>query len=414
MYVTIVTFRLEQTMTNGKFLSPREYAQKVGISKMQVIRQIKAGKIPAQKVGRDWAIPVDPGTINQIGLEKTTSLQKWNKIIKEKFQKGLKIEESKDRELVYSRLHGLGLPHERCLVFQLKKFPSRHDFEVAIGRLGFPYWISAVPNPKMANLNRLSKLRIYDLKTGWSFINHLPEKEDYKIIVSQYADNPEYKGTALISRSGLGIAEFITGDRHYIMTRGFTLTDPMIFDQDSILRFSKTISPASQKKLYWLLRGIYGHLELQYGTIDRKKSITFFDYNNEEAYIEIEEIWSDLVAYFKQKKRKLKRFLYGLPASPGNAVGRCVVLHHESAVMFEKVEKGDILISDTTTPDMTSLMEKVSAIITDLGGVTCHAAIVCRELNIPAVVGVGDATDRIRTGDLVRVDAGKGEIEILG
>jgi pyruvate,water dikinase len=58
-------------------------------------------------------------------------------------------------------------------------------------------------------------------------------------------------------------------------------------------------------------------------------------------------------------------------------------------------------------------MRKVSAIVTDLGGITCHAAIVCRELKIPAVVGVGQATDRLRTGDKIRVDADKGEIEIL-
>jgi excisionase family DNA binding protein len=400
-------------MDGRKFLSPREYAARHGVSKMQVTRLIKVGRIPALKVGRDWAIPVDIESVNQIGLEKTTSLQKWNKIIKEKFKRSLRIEESKDRELVYSRLHGLGLPHERCLVFQLGRFPSRYDFEVAVGRLGFPYWISAVPDPKLGHLDRLSKLRIYDIKVGWLFINHLPEKENYKIIVSQYPDNPEFKGTALVSRSGLGIAEFITGDRHYILSRGFTLTDPMIFDQELIRRFSKTIPPAKQKKLYGLLRGIYGHLELQYGIIDHKKSITFLDYNDEDAYIEIEEIWADLVAYFRQKKRKLKRFLYGLPASPGKAVGRCVVVHHESAAMFEKVERGDIIISDTTTPEMTSLMRKVSAIVTDLGGITCHAAIVCRELKIPAVVGVGQATDRLRTGDKIRVDADKGEIEIL-
>lgn len=400
-------------MDRGRFLSAREYSKKHGISKMQVIRWIKSGKISAQKVGRDWIIPIDSGNNNQISLEKTTSLQKWDKIIQEKFNRKLKIEESKDREFIYARLHGLGLPHERCLVFSFGRFPGKHDLEIAVGRLGFPYWISAVPNPKVRQLNRLSKLRIYTPEVGHSFLRRLPEKNNYKIIVSQYADDPGFKGTALISKSGHGIAEFITGDRHYIMTRGFTLTDPMIFDQESIKHFSKTISSPKQKKLYKLLRGVYGHLEFQYGTIDHKKSITFFDYNDEDAYIEIETIWEDLFEYFQKVRKKHKRILYGFPASPGQATGRCVVVHHESVSVFEKVEKGDILVSDTTTPEMTVLMQKVAAIVTDLGGVTCHAAIVCRELQIPAIVGVNNATERLRTGDRVHVDADKGKIEVL-
>jgi pyruvate,water dikinase len=141
--------------------------------------------------------------------------------------------------------------------------------------------------------------------------------------------------------------------------------------------------------------------------------VTFFDYNDEEAYIEIDDIWKNLTSYFKSHKVKAKDKLYGLPASPGKASGKCVVIHHETAGMFNEIKKGDILISDTTTPDMTSIMGKVSAIVTDLGGVTSHAAIVCRELKIPAIVGVRYATQTLRTGDKVRVDADKGEITIL-
>jgi pyruvate,water dikinase len=81
--------------------------------------------------------------------------------------------------------------------------------------------------------------------------------------------------------------------------------------------------------------------------------------------------------------------------------------------MYDKIKKGDILVSDTTTPEMTMIMKKASAIVTDLGGVTCHAAIVCRELKIPAIVGVTNATELLKTGDTLSVDADKGEIKIL-
>jgi len=398
---------------SGAFISTSEYAKKHNISKMQVTRLIKAGKISAQKVGKSWMIDSDPFSINQIGFEKTTSLQKWGKIITTVFHKHLEIEENKDREIIYSKMHSLGLPHERCIAFPIGQFPSRIEFEIAVGRLGLPYWISAVPNPAQAQLNRQSKLRLYDIKTGLEFIKKLPSKKNYKIIIMQYADKPDFKGTALVSKSGHGIAEFITGDRHYIMTRGFTLTDPMLFDQESIKRFSKTVPQNMQEKLYYLLRGLYGHLEFQYGIIGQNKRITFFDYNEQKAYIEIDRIWRDLNKYFLKKKKILKTIFYGLPASPGKAIGPCVIVHHETAGMYDKVKKGDILVSDTTTPEMTIIMKKIKAIVTDLGGVTSHAAIVCRELKIPAIVGVGNATEHLKTGDILKIDADQGEIEII-
>lgn len=400
-------------MTNKTFISTQEYANKHHISKMQVTRLIRAGKIIAQRVGNSWMIESNESMMNQIGFEKTTSLQKWSKIIESIFHRHMEFEDSKDRELIYSRMHSLGLPHERCIAFAIGKFPTKLEFEIAVGRLGYPYWISAVPNPKLAQLNRQMKLRLYDIKTGWDFVNALPNKKDYKIIVMQYADNPDFKGTALIAKSGHGMAEFITGDRHYIMTRGLTLTDPMLFNQEKIIRFSKTVPNKMQEKLYRLVRGIFGHLELQYGVIGQNKRITFFDYNEEKGYIEIDKIWTDLQNYFLHIKKHLKKKLYGLPASPGKAVGRCVVLHHETAGVYNKVEKGDILVADTTTPEMTIIMKKVKAIVTDLGGVTSHAAIVCRELKIPAIVGVGNATEHLKTGDMIRVDADRGEIEII-
>jgi len=380
---------------------------------MHVTRLISAGKIKAKKVGRAWMIEDNAGSINQINFEKTTSLQKWGKLIEAKFDKKLKIEASKDREVLYARLYNLGLPHERHIAFQFGKFPSKKEFEIAVGRIGKPYWISAVPNLKARHLDRQSKLRLYDINTGYRFLSKLPEKENYKIIVCQYPDKPEFKGTVLVSESGNGIAEFITGDRHYIMTRGFTLTDPFLFNQQGVIRFSKTISKTMQKRLYELVRGIHGHLEVQYGIVEGNKELNFFDYNDEEAYIEIDELWNDLKRFFKKAKRKTKKEVVGLPASLGVAEGKCTVVSHENPGIYDSMEKGNILVSDTTTPEMTPLMAKASAIVTDLGGVTSHAAIVCRELGIPAIVGTRNATEVIQTGDRVKVDAHKGVVQLL-
>jgi len=78
-----------------------------------------------------------------------------------------------------------------------------------------------------------------------------------------------------------------------------------------------------------------------------------------------------------------------------------------------KMEEGDILVSTATTPSIVPAIRKAGAIITDEGGITCHAAIVSREFKIPCVVGTKIATKVLKDGDLVEVDANKGVIKII-
>jgi phosphohistidine swiveling domain-containing protein len=76
-------------------------------------------------------------------------------------------------------------------------------------------------------------------------------------------------------------------------------------------------------------------------------------------------------------------------------------------------KEGDILVSPMTMPDFLPAMKKAAAIVTDEGGITCHAAILARELNKPCIVGTGIATSVFKNGDLVEVDANNGEIKII-
>ncbi len=76
---------------------------------------------------------------------------------------------------------------------------------------------------------------------------------------------------------------------------------------------------------------------------------------------------------------------------------------------MDKIETGDVLVTDMTDPDWEPIMKKASAIVTNRGGRTCHAAIIAREMGIPAVVGCGDATDLIKTGDEVTVSCAEGD-----
>ncbi|WP_029933876.1 phosphoenolpyruvate synthase [Thiomicrospira pelophila] len=88
-------------------------------------------------------------------------------------------------------------------------------------------------------------------------------------------------------------------------------------------------------------------------------------------------------------------------------VGRVRVI--ESVDKLHEFKPGEVLVSDTTTPDWEPVMKIASAIITNRGGRTCHAAIISRELGIPAVVGCDVATEKLRTGDLVTVSCAEGE-----
>jgi pyruvate,water dikinase len=76
---------------------------------------------------------------------------------------------------------------------------------------------------------------------------------------------------------------------------------------------------------------------------------------------------------------------------------------------MSRVQAGDVLVSDMTDPDWEPVMKRASAIVTNRGGRTCHAAIIARELGIPAVVGCGDATDRIQDGSNVTVSCAEGD-----
>ncbi len=98
----------------------------------------------------------------------------------------------------------------------------------------------------------------------------------------------------------------------------------------------------------------------------------------------------------------------GLGAAPGGASGRVRVL--KSLAEAGQLGPGDVLVTHMTAPDWVPLMRKAAAIVTDSGGMTCHAAIVSRELGLPCIVGTGDATEKLRDGELVTVDATHGTV----
>jgi len=110
-------------------------------------------------------------------------------------------------------------------------------------------------------------------------------------------------------------------------------------------------------------------------------------------------------------KRQQPSQLSGLPGSAGQAEGRVRIV--DSPEAGSRLQTGEILVAVTTNVGWTPIFPRVAAVITDVGAPLSHAAIVARELGIPAVVGCFNATSVLETGDRVRVDGGQGTVEIL-
>ncbi len=101
----------------------------------------------------------------------------------------------------------------------------------------------------------------------------------------------------------------------------------------------------------------------------------------------------------------------GIPVSPGVVEGKVRVIRHENEL--SQLRPGEILVAQITAPSWASAFSVVAGVITDIGGMMSHAAIICREYGMPAVVSTGFATTRLQTGQRVRIDGRKGTVTPL-
>ena len=181
-----------------------------------------------------------------------------------------------------------------------------------------------------------------------------------------------------------------------------------------LIEISKRINLSYEELIYCFPEEIFKALNR--GKIDKKdiqkriKKYALYSLNGRNANLiigsNVEQL-RKLLSKTIDKQEKIK----GMIAYPGLVKGRVKILKDRSE--FYRIKKGDILVTKLTTPDFVPVMEKSAAIITDLGGITSHAAIVSRELKIPCIVGTKIATKVLKDGDLVEVDAGKGIVKIL-
>ncbi len=113
----------------------------------------------------------------------------------------------------------------------------------------------------------------------------------------------------------------------------------------------------------------------------------------------------------KQNKKQLVTSFSGFVASQGKVIGPVKIV--KSVKDINKITRGDILVTPYTEPDYVVAMRKAAAIVTNYGGITSHASIISREFQIPCIVGTKIATEVLRDGDIVEIDAIQGKISIL-
>ncbi|ABZ76271.1 phosphoenolpyruvate synthase [Shewanella halifaxensis HAW-EB4] len=97
----------------------------------------------------------------------------------------------------------------------------------------------------------------------------------------------------------------------------------------------------------------------------------------------------------------------------GHKIGKGVAKVLKSIEDMDQIQPGDVLVTDMTDPDWEPIMKRASAIVTNRGGRTCHAAIIARELGVPAVVGCGDVTERIKNGQEITVSCAEGDTGLI-
>lgn len=211
---------------------------------------------------------------------------------------------------------------------------------------------------------------------------------------------------------GLGeavVSGVVTPDKYVLDSSTGDLIDKMVSEKEVQMVWSdgETVTetlPDDMKEQQVLQSEHFKQLYEAYQTIS--------DHYNEPQ--DIEWALKDQELYILQSRpittieKKSGDLVTGLGASPGSSTGKVKLISDSSEI--DRIDDGDVMVTEFTTPDMVPAMGRSSAVVTDQGGMTSHAAIVSRELGVPSVVGTTNSTDVLRTGDSVEVNGDKGSV----
>lgn len=394
--------------------------------------------------------------------EKTLlSLKKYLDLKKEDLE-GLSDKKFKDLCLKWNKIYGKefwnigSLPEvanygcETILPRELKKIKDEEDFHFALERLSAPEDLSFYQKEESDLLSikkikdkevRRRKLEIHQQKYFWMLNSYhgtrvLPVSYFEKILSSISPAEAEKKikeieemrrlaarqKMEVIKRFKLSARVYKISQRSAFCIWWQDLRKSYIFKANHVVdlflreiseRFKITFSELFYYNINELENLLINKIKINKDEIKSRQKNTFLIFSPRRGgrYYSGETARKMFLPFnIKAEKTNIKEFK-GVVVNRGKVRGRAKIINSPKEI--GKMKKGDILVAPMTSPDFILALKKARAVVTDEGGMTCHAAIVARELKIPGIVATRIATKILKDEDLVEVDADKGVIKIL-
>ena len=363
--------------------------------------------------------------ISEILNNKMPSFTEWFDAFDYEGREKFREEDNTKRDRLEILFQEIGLPYDR---------PERMLATDIVNQTPLFKKIMTEKGPLLCALRlvpfspELPKLRQRGKTLEEYIINWFPtltiDPNKYKVEVVPHSDETEFSITAVINDQG--IFGEITPGGHWQLTQGFFEQPPISFYYDfKTLKLSEENSEI-EKIIQEMFKKLI-ILENKRNILQEKVQAEFTPTGFLKGYFEY-ALWPNNFGHFVDYNRLLPKMLGNLPipnleiknnieltgicASPGKATGKIKIILNPAGES-DQFENGDILVCLMTTIDYVPLMKKASAIITEQGNILSHAAIVCREMKKPCIVGVKNILKKLKNGDKIQINATQGTIQKL-
>jgi len=350
--------------------------------------------------------------------KKQISLSEWFEQIGHARTADLREEDTTKRDRLAVLHEQIGLPFDQPTRFTARQIAdSEASFANYLARHGDEHCaMRLLPQDKNLPKLRMRGHTVRDVVREW-FPAQAIATDKYLV---EFVPHPaQHHWSTIFVVNQHGIWGEIIADSHQALTQGFYEgAKPIHFAYDFL---TWTLTPGNDeacehlKEVIEYLRVSDGsvrwhltreldasfvnhYLQGYFETVKSEFGTWFIDYNQS-----LGQMYSDFVM---PSQGGLDGFT-GVGVSPGCAQGRVRIVTDPAGV---SLEAGDVLVCDMTSPDYIHLMQAAGAIVTDRGGILCHAVIIARELGKPCIVGTAVGTKVLKDGDLVEVDATKGVV----
>ena len=350
------------------------------------------------------------------------SLTEWFQNINHEKTEILRKEDNDKRERLNVLNKIINLPFDKPYNFkaielvnqteEFKEFLKQHGEELCALRL--------IPIDESLPKLRMRGHKIKD-SLKW-FSEQKIDATKYKADFVPHSDNNLWSTIFIVNKKGI-FGEIIKGGHHQL-TQGFYENEkPIIFyydfnnwklskeNEQALVELKKIIiyinveNLETQELLFKELKSTFvnGFIEAYFETVTTEENgLWFIDYNKT-----LSELYADFIPELEINKSEL---IKGQVGNKGKITGKVKII---TKIENVNINKDEVLVCEMTTPEHIKLMKNSSAIITDKGGILSHAAIVSRELKIPCIVGTKNATQILKDGDIIEVDADKGIVKII-